>query len=201
MAGKITLTGKYGKLAEKMLKDVCTILHQEKVDYVLEAGTLLGIVRENRLLPWDNDLDLTVTDRFGDKLLKIRWKFWLKGYRTRIRKYKKKTGPFEKGEIRILKIQTTKFLWFKDKSLMDIFIKRAIGDKYFWTVSDKKPVLKSTPRQFYDQQTRYEFKNYEYLVPRDYYGYLAYHYGENWRTPIKEWNFRTDDNCEKEFLD
>lgn len=201
MAGKITLNGKYRKLAEKMLQDVCIILHQEKIDYVLEAGTLLGIVRENRLLPWDNDLDLTVTDRFCDKLLKIRWKFWLKGYRTRIRKYKKKTGPFEKGAVRILKIQTTKFLWFKDQSLMDIFIKRAIGDKYYWTVSDKKPVLKSTPCKFYDQHTRYEFKNHEYLVPKDYYGYLVYHYGKNWRTPIKEWNFRTDDNCKKEFLD
>jgi len=200
MASKVKLTGKYGALALKMLRHVCEFLDNESIEYVLEAGTLLGIIRENRLLPWDNDLDITITDNFVEQLLRIKWKLRLKGYRTRIRRYKKDTGPFKKGDIRIIKIQTTKFLFFKDQSLMDIFVKKGIKDDYYWTVSEKKPVLKWTPRRFYDQHTRYRFDGYDYSVPEDYIGYLAYHYGDNWRTPIKNWNFRTDDNCKKEIL-
>lgn len=200
MAGKLKLEGKLAKIAEKMLKDVCDILEDEKIDYVLEAGTLLGIVRENRLLPWDNDLDVTITNNFAEKLISIRWKFWLKGYRTRIRKFKKETGPFKKGEYRILKIQTRIFFFFKGVSLMDIFIKHLIDDKYFWIVSDRKPVLKSTPRHFYDERTTYEFRDKNFMVPKDYIGYLEYHYGD-WKTPKKDWNFRTDDTCEKVILD
>lgn len=200
MAGKITLKGKYAKLAQKMLIDVCTFLTDSNIPYVLEAGTLLGVIRENRLLPWDNDLDLTVTEHFCDKLLKKRWKLWLKGYRTRIRRYKIKTGPFTKGEVRIIKIQTTKFFFFKDQSLMDIFIKKPIGENYYWTVSEKKPVLKSAPCHYYDRKKTYIFLNHTFLVPEDYTGYLEYHYGKNWKIPIKTWDFRTDDKCVKEIL-
>lgn len=199
MAGTIQLTGKYARLAEKLLRDAAEILELAKIPYVLEAGTLLGIVREDRLLPWDNDLDITITSAYTKKLLASRWRFWLKGYRTRIRRFSKDTGPFKKGTPRILKIQTTKFLIFKDVSLMDIFIKELIDDKYFWTVSEKNPVLKAAPRSFYEKHTQYTFRSKAYSVPEDYIGYLEYHYGD-WKTPKKEWNYRTDDNCVQEIL-
>ena len=72
MAGKLVLTGKLEITARKMLKDVCRILDENNVPYTLEGGTLLGIIRENRLLPWDNDLDITITDDHLDKLISIR---------------------------------------------------------------------------------------------------------------------------------
>lgn len=194
MSGKIKLQGKYAILANKMLEDVTFILEQGKIHYVLEAGTLLGIVRENRLLPWDNDLDITIPSDYCKPLLKIRWKFWLKGYRTRIRRFNRDLGPFKKGMPRILKIQTTKFLFIKDTNLMDIFIKYPVGNEYQWTVAVKKPVLKGSPKKFYDKRTQITYKRKKYFVPLDYKGYLKYHYG-NWEVPVKKWNFRTDDNC------
>ena len=60
MAGNRTLTGKNLDAAMLMLERVCTALDRSEVKYCLDAGTLLGIVRENRLLPWDNDMDLMV---------------------------------------------------------------------------------------------------------------------------------------------
>ncbi|MCK5076069.1 MAG: LicD family protein [Calditrichia bacterium] len=199
MAGSLKLEGHIAEIAKKMLKDVTIILEESKIDYVLEAGTLLGIVRENRLLPWDNDLDVTITRKFEKKLLKIRWKIWLAGYRTRIRKYKRDVGPFKKGTVRIIKVQIRKFLFFKRYSLLDIFVKENIAGEYNWTVSEKKPVLKSVPLKFYDEITKFKFDNKEYLVPKDYKGYLEYCYGD-WKTPVKKWNFRTGDNCVKEIL-
>jgi phosphorylcholine metabolism protein LicD len=191
MAGTIQLTGKYAQLGERALQDVVEILESENIAYVLEGGTLLGIIRENRLLPWDNDLDLTVTRQFAKKLLSARWKFWIRGYRTRVRKIKQDSEHFKKGECRILKIQTTRFFFFKDVSLMDIFIKDLVRDRYYWTVSEKH-VLKSAPRKYYENFTRFNFQGKSYSVPAEYDEYLQSRYGD-WRTPKQTWDFTKDD--------
>jgi phosphorylcholine metabolism protein LicD len=102
--------------------------------------------------------------------------------------------------VRIIRIQTRRLVFVKDISLMDIFVKRLVDDRYYWTVGVKKAVMKSAPRRFYEQTTRMEFDGASYSVPRDYEGYLEYHYGRDWRTPVKEWNFRTSDSCERKIL-
>ena len=191
MGGTIKLTGKYAQLGEKMLLDVAEILESEKIPYILEGGTLLGIIREGRLLPWDTDLDLTVTRQYTKNLLAARWKFWIKGYRTRIRRVKNNSEYFTKGSPRILRIQTTKFIFFKGVSLMDIFIKDLVNEKYYWTVS-KKDVLKSAPRHFYEEFTQFNFKGKLYSVPEKYDAYLQSRYGD-WKTPKETWNFIKDD--------
>jgi lipopolysaccharide cholinephosphotransferase len=191
MAGTIQLTGKYAQLGEKALRDVVEVLESENIPYVLEGGTLLGIVRENRLLPWDNDLDITITREYGRKLLDARWKFWLKGYRTRVRKVKSDTAHFKKGDARIIKIQSTRFLFFKHVGLMDIFIKDLVGDRYYWTVSEKN-VLKSAPRSFYENFTSFKFNDKLYSIPADYDAYLQSRYGD-WKTPKQTWDFTKDD--------
>lgn len=193
MAGNLKLTGNIEITARKMLRDVCRILDENNIPYTLEGGTLLGIIRENRLLPWDNDMDLTITDNNLDKLIKIRYKFWLAGYRTRIRKSKKDMPHFPKGSVRLVKIQT-RFLLLKGYSLLDIFVKKKVEDKYFWTVGIKQPVLKSAPSHFYDDLIKHEFDGYKYSVPEKYEDYLAYRYGD-WKTPVKEYDFKKDDKA------
>lgn len=42
---------------EKVFRDVSELLHQHNVNFWICHGTLLGIVREGRLLPWDHDMD------------------------------------------------------------------------------------------------------------------------------------------------
>jgi len=56
---------------EKSLADlrrVVEILDRENIKYWICHGTLLGIIRENRLLPWDNDIDIGV---FSSEISKI----------------------------------------------------------------------------------------------------------------------------------
>ncbi len=199
MAGSLRLEGKILEIAKKMLRDTVDILDKCSIDYVLEAGTLLGIVRENRLLPWDNDVDVTITEAFEKILLKNRWRFLLKGYLLKIKKYKNDVGPFKKGTVRICKVYKPKFYLLKGYKLVDIFIKRPIDNDYFWTVAVKRPVLKSVPKRFYDEMTTLTWEKKEYKVPQDYEGFLEYCYGD-WRTPVKNWNFRTGDNCVREEL-
>jgi len=199
MAGSNRLEGKTLDIAKKMLRDTVDILDNSKVEYVLEAGTLLGIVRENRLLPWDNDVDVTITEAYESALLKNRWRFLLKGYLLKVKRYKNDVGPFKKGTVRICKVYKPKFYLLKGYKLLDVFIKRPIENEYFWTVAVKRPVLKSVPKHFYDQRTTLEWEGKTYKVPKDYEGYLECHYGD-WRTPVKEWNFRTSDKSVKEEL-
>ena len=52
MKNKITM--------ESVLFKAIDILVALKIDYWVTDGTLLGIIRENRILPWDSDVDLGV---------------------------------------------------------------------------------------------------------------------------------------------
>ena len=45
---------------DEILFEVCDILKINSINYWISNGSLLGIVRENRILPWDNDIDIGV---------------------------------------------------------------------------------------------------------------------------------------------
>lgn len=201
MAGNLTLEGKNADRAIKLLKRVASFLDKHEIPYILEAGTLLGVIRENRLLPWDNDLDITIIKQYEHLLLKNIWKLRFSGYQVRVKRYKRDLKYFKSKELRIIKIRHINLLkFFKREVVLDIFVKRKIGDEYFWTVGVKDPVLKAVPSTFYENHTQVNFKNKLFSVPKDYIGYLECHYGKDWRIPIKEWDYRTSDESVKEFL-
>lgn len=66
--------------ALKQLREVCGTLAQYGVNYWVDGGTLLGIVREQRLLPWDDDIDLSIKCNDLTKLENLRHVFHKKGY-------------------------------------------------------------------------------------------------------------------------
>lgn len=201
MAGTNTLEGRNGIAARKVLRKVSKVLEKEGIPYILEAGTLLGVVRENRLLPWDNDMDITITRQYEKKLLNTLWKMRLRGLKAKPKYYERDLKYFKQGDLRIIKVRYRNNLpFFKARVMLDIFIKRKIENEYFWTVGVKAPVLKSVPERFYDELGKIEFDGKSYSVPKDHEGYLEEHYGKDWRTPVKEWDFRTSDNSVKEFL-
>jgi len=172
---------------------VCRILDKHEIPYVLEGGTLLGIVRENRLLPWDNDLDLTIIEQDMDRVLNLRQKFWWAGYKIRLRKSREDIPHFPIGSVRLLKIRLKNYFFETGIGLMDIFVKKRIDDKYYWIVGQHGHVLKSVPAHFYENLTRYNFEGYDYSIPADFEDYLTYRYGE-WRKTVKDYDFKKDDN-------
>lgn len=190
MAGKNRLEGKNEAIALKMLKDVTDLLDINNIEYWLEGGTLLGVIRENRLLPWDNDLDISIKEKDANKLIHVVKKL---NYRVRFREFEKDDAPFKKGIKRLIKISNKKFIFFKGEVTLDIFIKFEKENEFFWQVGTKK---KSVPAYFYKELIKYNFNSKEYLVPQLYEEYLTHRYGD-WKTPVKEWNTFTDDKAIK----
>jgi len=193
MAGDAKLIGKHAKVAKKMLKDVTNLLDELDIRYFLEFGTLLGIVREGRLLPWDTDLDISITDDNLQKLIDNKRKFWDIGYRIKFRRFKNDIGKYKKGDIRIIKMQTRKLYFLKDKSLLDIFIMKKEDDGHTFVVNDKPHILKTVPLKFHNNSNSIDFDGKTYSIPDFHEDYLEYIYGD-WRTPKKEFDFRYEGN-------
>jgi hypothetical protein len=125
------------------------------------------------------------------RLLSIRYKFWLRGYKTYISEHKRNTVPFEKGTIRILKIFNSLF----GNVLIDIFVKTKYQDYYYWSVGGRSGYRKKrAPAVFYESRIRIEFNGHMYSVPKEYDKYLTYRFGD-WKKTMKEWNAFRDDKA------
>ena len=193
MAGDTKLVGEHAQVAKQMLKDITSLLGELDVTCFLEFGTLLGIIREDRLLPWDTDLDISITDADLQKVVDNKRKFWKIGYRIRFRRFKNDIGSYKKGEIRIIKVQTRKWYFFKDKSILDIFIMKREDDGHTFVVNDKPHILKTIPVDFHDKFSKINFAGKSFTIPSNHESYLEYIYGD-WRTPKKEFDFKYEGN-------
>ena len=192
MAYNITLEGSNLKEAEDLLKEITTIFEQYTIAYWLEGGTLLGIRRENRLLPWDNDIDISIHDTETVKLNSLLKTLKNKGYRIRLRHFEVSSSEFNKGDLRMIKIRKRRFFGLlKGNVCLDVFIKYTKNENTYWEIDNK---TKSVPKSFYTRFKTIIFQNKEYTVPNETDDYLSYRYGD-WQTPVKEWNTSTDDNA------
>lgn len=194
MAGTTKLEGKNAIRAEKMLAYIAKIFSEHSIPYCIDGGTLLGIIRENRLLPWDNDMDFYINTCHQSSLKTALRKLAWSGYKIRYRYAKKDMGPIKAGDLRLIKIKRRKWL-FQDAIVIDIFVKHHNHGRAYWLVGDKeKTVLKSVDEKFYLAFDFTEFKNMQLPIPTQVEDYLTARYGD-WRTPVKEWNFLKDDRA------
>lgn len=192
MAYNIKLEGKNLKQAEKLLADAISVFESCNVNYWLEGGTLLGLRRENRLLPWDDDLDISI---HNDEIVKIKILInTLKknGFRVRTRTFASNSGYFNMGDLRMIKIRTKHFFGLiKGKVCLDVFVKYSKNDKTYWEIANK---AKYVPFTFYQTFKTLEFKGKSYAIPLQTDEYLTYRYGD-WQTPVKDWDTSKDDKA------
>lgn len=193
-----SLTDKNLIRARKVLFDVVDFLESENIDYWLEGGTLLGIVRDGDLLPWDHDIDLSILAKDAERFaLKIR-KLNKKGYRVTQRRMHKDVGALKTGEHRIFKVKRfipsilkiAFSIAHKHMVVADIFIKASDDHYTYWQAMEK---IMRVDCRYYKSFEQVEYLGRQFRVPFDYKGYLTEKYGD-WSTPIKNWNCGTDEN-------
>lgn len=192
MAYNITLEGKNKIIAERMLESIGKIFAECDITYWLEGGTLLGIRRENRLLPWDDDIDVSMMIDQSSKLPKLYKALKKANYRVKLRHFEKDDVPFHKGDLRMIKIRERKFFGLiKGPVCLDVFIKYPFEDNSYWEIANKK---KKVPSKFYQAFKTIEFNSFHYSIPQLTDDYLTYRYGE-WQTPVKDWDTANDDKA------
>ena len=219
------------------------ILKKTGTFFWLDQGTLLGCVRENRLLPWDHDIDfgvwksttdldsviagflsvgfqieeipmemhcihfmgitgkkvdITLYDKEGESVTS-RWVAPNKGFASRAIKnmiealepfgqFKSygKRGVMAETFFRFLKLILSITPLLFRKWLLIKF--KALSIKY----RENEVVKFSVPLEFLSAFRSIEFLEEEIRIPEYSEKYLSYVYGEDWRIPKENFDWRTD---------
>ena len=157
-------------IAKVMLREAKQIMDQLEVVFFLRQGTCLGVVRDNELIPWDDDVDLgSVIGLNGlneRSIARVAAAFRDNGYFAKV-----------EGNDHYINAAMT-----KSSIRMDWACYRIIGDNIFHYPGIRLPV------RLFTQLKEIEFIGEKFLVPNPPEEYLRIKYGPSWMTPKKlEW--------------
>jgi len=180
------------EIAVDLLKITTSILDEFEIDYFLISGTLLGYVRHNDFIPYDDDIDLIVSSSIKDKLKDI-----IKKYNSEI------TFLMKNGIIKIcFKDKVINLNDFKTWSAHVIDKK----DSYFWPFvdlftydysEDKKKITffgkEWNVEEFFPKQQK-NFNNIMVSIPNNPHYFLTKNYGKDYMTVLKssKWNHKKE---------
>ena len=170
----------YHRRMKDMLLKTIDILNQNGFKYWLEAGTLLGIMRDGDLIPWDYDADLGIPADTADDIMKLRLKL-LPKYLIKRKRIQTSWLP---GDMRVIKVKTP---WEKIRQVnfhVDLFCVYPVDNKYRWVDSS---ALKHVDRKYYDTLSTIEWEGRTITIPNHAEEYLSLRYG-NWQIPEQNYN-------------
>ena len=191
------LTGRKLVKARNLLFYITQLLDKNNIEYHLEGGTLLGLVRDGDLLPWDHDIDLSIDISHANKLKSLKIGFWKKGLKLSERKSKQSYKAIQEGQPRIFKVKPIAFsLWnlfdrkYDQKAMIgDIFVKVNDNKHTYWQAKEK--ILRVCKSHYKGHET-IQYRGYKFKVPVNYKDYLTAKYGD-WSIAVKEWDCKNDE--------
>lgn len=170
--------------------DVCDTLSSLGITYFLEGGTLLGLVRDGRLLPWDPDVDVSIMSEDLGRIDEISESLREKGWRISLRHYPEKGVGFAPGGVvRMMKIKgRSRWYFTPDGTCCDIFVKTRHEGFVYWQA---KGCTMRVREHHYHSCEMVEWEGRQLPGPADTHGYLSAKYGD-WSVPVKEWSARNE---------
>ena len=159
-----------------ILKVFKKIMDKNSIPFFLVYGTLLGSVREQSIIPHDDDIDLgMMKNDFEEKL----------NSRKVITELRKKNLEFIRTKDDLIKIRKIKS---SDSIFIDLFI--FIEDNNKIKIENEIISSWNPPGFFYKNElfpleNKYLLNQVQLYGPCNYENYLIRQYGMNWRTPIK----------------
>ena len=174
------------KIGINKISDIIVLLNKNGLKCVPAYGTLLGLVRESRLLPYDDDVDIWVLEKnLGelqeDILGTIKENFFPDSNYMRIRTFylpKNKFCKFKKPA------KLTVTFYFNDKThlRMDFYLLCESGEYYYDT--DNQVNLFRLPTYLFEKTKYLKVAGNNLLVPCKHDKILETIYGD-WRLPVK----------------
>lgn len=185
------------KLAQKQFTFFIDFFEEYNIPYFLEGGTLLGIVRDNKLLPWDHDIDFSINEDSLEAMMKLKWKLLFKGYYCSIRKSRVTKAPFRKGDITIIKLKPllsyilAMFIkkYNSEAVVVDLFVKREDEKHSYWQAMNS---IMRTSKKHYQSYETIKYSNRKVKIPYMFNEYLTNKYGD-WSVPVKKWECGIDE--------
>ena len=207
---------------DTQFQEVAKQIEAEGVSYWLNSGTLLGVVRDGKLIDGDGDIDISVWWHDEDKILRLadRWK--ADGYRVAQRRYKGQLCKIKAQHgndetARTIDIDVYRLsgihAWcpqhvskFRPQSLPHRVLRplyyclaTSMNRSSTWeaTVSKDSGLLYRVytwwiPACYFQERDVHVLNHVALYVPSRVAEYLAFRYGD-WRTPNPEWICESDD--------
>lgn len=164
--------------AESVLKEAKEIMDELGVVFFLRQGTCLGAVRDNAILPWDDDIDIgsvmgyhgLTKESINGAVDKVVAAFSERGFSTRVE-------------------QTTGFLYI-------LLLKSSVRIDWECFYVTDGTILHWPPKRFpvrlFTNLKEIDFLGQKHLVPNPPEEYLATKYGPDWRTPKPSGSYEKD---------
>jgi len=131
------------KKAVEALEKIKKILDKNNIDYWLDEGTILGAVREKKLIEWDHDIDLATWFTNLSKIKPLFDEFDTTGIQTCFFEEKKHIDLLGNGfkiDINLYHIDEEKAtrMWYEQNKIGDFL------DYFIWITQIKKAELKTS---------------------------------------------------------
>ncbi len=168
------------ELARVMLEWVDDRLKQAGIPYYVDHGTLLGLIRDGDLLPWDDDLDLSVPAAFTEATLNA-----VQAGRSALPHANDLAWTAETIVDSDLNRIYGVILSYKEKNRLEL--RKFAVSLWFMFPQDGqiRQYINSAPEPFFAGHDEWAYRGRSYPIPKQARDYLEFHYG-SWQVPVKD---------------